>query len=112
MIIAFAIIAFLGLMVASELADKNKKHKALKLSATEDASAGLSGQRNYQQPSNGYGGHYPPPYYQQGPIFSPDKRYIWDAQNQRWIPNNGGMWIGLFIGLAIGIGIALLMYFA
>lgn len=110
MFYAVCILAFFGLMIASELSDKSKKRKVVAL----DKNLALEAppERAFKQQQNGYQGHYPPPYYQQGPIFSPDKRYIWDAQNQCWIPNNGGLGIGLIIGLAIGIGLALLLYFA
>jgi hypothetical protein len=45
-----------------------------------------------------------------GPIFSPDRRYIWDDYNGRWMPNNGGFNIGFFLGLVIGIAILVVVY--
>lgn len=112
MFYAVCILAFIGLMIASELSDKSKKRKAV-VALDKNLALEVPSERAFKQHQNGHlSGHYPPPYYQQGPIFSPDKRYIWDGQHQRWIPNNGGLGIGLIIGLAIGIGLALLLYFA
>lgn len=43
------------------------------------------------------------PFYPQGPVFSPDKRYVWDPVNQRWLkqPENGAWWFLLGIIIAV-----------
>lgn len=43
------------------------------------------------------------------PLFSPDKKYIWDGED--WIRNDGGFNSGFFIGLLLGaIALALVLF--
>ena len=42
---------------------------------------------------------YPP----QGPIFSPDRRHVWDQARQKWIPINRGVWGGLAMGFILAL---------
>lgn len=43
-----------------------------------------------------------------GPIFSPDRRHIWDGE--KWIRNDGGFGFGILIGILICAAIAAILY--
>jgi len=43
------------------------------------------------------------------PLFSPDKKYIWDGE--QWIRNDGGFNGGFFLGLLIGVIILAVVLF-
>ena len=51
---------------------------------------------------------YHEPYYNRNPVFSPDRRYVWDGNG--WVSNERGFGGGLLIGLVIGIVVALYIF--
>jgi len=57
--------------------------------------------RNYQD-------HHRDPYYQRSPLFSPDKKYIWNGEN--WVRNDGGFGRGLLIGMIISAVIFYMLF--
>ncbi len=42
-------------------------------------------------------------YRDRGPIFSPDRRHIWDGE--KWVENESGAGMGIVIGIVIGFAI-------
>jgi|GEM_PF-6379665 len=72
----------------------------------EEGSASLPSQTSYL-----YGDphrQYHDPYYNRNPIFSPDRRYVWDGE--RWVSNQRGFGGGLLIGLIVGVVAALYLF--
>lgn len=98
----FLVPIFLYLLVASFKEDRSRQ------SSTPASATPIREYREpYREPSR-----YHDPYYgnQRSPLFSPDKRYIWDGD--RWVPNNGGFGGGLLLGIIIaGVLVVLAMKF-
>ena len=61
---------------------------------------------NYDDPYR----QYNDPYYNhnRNPVFSPDRRYVWDGT--RWVSNERGFGVGLIVGLLAGIVAALYVF--
>lgn len=47
--------------------------------------------------------------HQRGPIFSPDRRHIWDGE--KWVRNDGGFSGGVMMGIVIAIIIYVILHF-
>lgn len=94
MLFAIAVTAFFGLMFLSEILESKKQDR-------------LDNPSEERGPTTPYPQmpYTPMPFHGGGPVWSPDRQYLWDGE--RWVRNENF----LGSGIAIGIGIALAIYF-
>ena len=94
MIVIFAVAAVFVLVFLSEISESRSTHNSNTMPDENTQS------QHYQQVPTHY---YPsdPYYHHRGPIFSPDRRYIWDGE--KWVENESHFGAGIAIGVVIAL---------
>lgn len=98
MTVAITVSAILALMILWDYMEKHNKSFSRHTSQVPDAG-------QHQLLFNG--NPYHDPYYNRGPVFSPDRRHIWDGE--KWVENESHMGLGIIIGALIVLAIVYIL---
>ncbi len=101
-LVAIVVIAFFVLLFITEVG--GEKNASLPEEKQDEKTPVHPPQRPHMPLHHYYDPYYPPG----GPIFSPDRRQIWDGE--KWVENETHLLTGMFIGVLLTIFIGFMLF--